>query len=116
MTWHQVALAEDIQDGKVLIVQEGKREIGIFNIDGQWFAVLNVCPHAQAPICRGKVDVPLFASACGEYHLRTDRKVLRCPWHHWEFELDTGHAVSNVKQRLKTYPVQVKDGYIMIDF
>ena len=33
---------------------EKVRSIGVFNISGEYFAVRNVCPHQQAPLCEGR--------------------------------------------------------------
>ncbi|MDF2721182.1 MAG: hypothetical protein K0Q59_857 [Paenibacillus sp.] len=120
MTMHQVARVGDVAPGKQIIVTVGKRQIGIFYEDDRYYAVLNVCPHAYAPICRGRVETPVLTDsvqgqADAQYFLDTSRKVLRCPWHHWEFELDTGKPMCDVKQRLKTYPVHIDGEWICLE-
>jgi 3-phenylpropionate/trans-cinnamate dioxygenase ferredoxin subunit len=116
MEWHLVAEVGEIAPGKPKLVTVDNKQIGIFLEGGAYYAVLNYCPHAKAEICKGRVTGTLFSPAPGEYDMRHDALVLRCPWHHWEFALDTGKAViSSVKQRLKTYQVKVEDGSIYVE-
>lgn len=116
MTWHAVGKAEQLAEGRSLMVAVEGKEIGIFRENGAYFAVLNVCPHAFAPIAAtGRVEGTLTANTSGSYQLDQGRKVLRCPWHHWEFELDGGRPVCHLKQRLKTFPVEVESGVIKVN-
>jgi nitrite reductase (NADH) small subunit len=43
-----------------------------------------------------------------------ERPVIVCPWHRWEFEVRTGRAVTG-PERLKMYPVHVRDGRVLVD-
>ncbi len=52
------------------VVVDG-RVIAIFNVNGEYRAVLNLCPHAFAPICRGAVRGTTAASQPGEYRWHT---------------------------------------------
>ncbi|MGJ3242336.1 MAG: Rieske (2Fe-2S) protein [Opitutales bacterium] len=121
--WITLFPADDVAEGDRRIVTVGKREIGVFHEPEGWFACINVCPHAAAPICRGWVESCLTAEPftdgsdrSGSARLRLDatRKVLRCPWHHWEFHLDDGSPVVPMKRKLKTYPVRVRDGQVEV--
>jgi nitrite reductase (NADH) small subunit len=41
--------------------------------------------------------------------------VLRCPWHGWEFDLQTGRALfGTAGKRLVTYGATVRDGTVML--
>jgi nitrite reductase/ring-hydroxylating ferredoxin subunit len=118
MALHHIADVGEIASGQRKLVTIGNKEIGIFNEEGRYYAVLNMCPHAYAPICEGRIQGTLTADTDGAieaYTLDSGRKVLRCPWHHWEFELETGQAVCHIKQRLKTYPVHVEGISIMLE-
>lgn len=116
MTTHYVAEEEDIPvGGSRLVTIEGK-EIGIFRERDGFYAVLNVCPHMRAPVCLGRVEGTMEAPTPATLDYNHERRVLRCPWHHWEFELDTGKAVCrSVRQRLKTYPVRLEDRKIFVE-
>lgn len=117
--WHLVARVGDISSGSPKLVTVEEKEIGVFYERGKYYAVLNYCPHFRAEVCRGRVTGTLFCDASEKnsenYDLRQDEVVLRCPWHHWEFSLDTGRAViPSVKQRLKTYDVRIDDDSVYV--
>jgi nitrite reductase/ring-hydroxylating ferredoxin subunit len=55
MSRHVVAAAAEIAPGTSKLVTIGGRELGVFNVKGEYFALLNLCPHAGAALCRGTV-------------------------------------------------------------
>lgn len=75
-----------------IVTIEGK-SIGVFNVDGRYFALRNRCPHRGAPLCEGQVVD--FVTATKPYTWETQRpgEVIRCPWHSWEFDLTTGRSL-----------------------
>jgi Ferredoxin subunits of nitrite reductase and ring-hydroxylating dioxygenases len=115
MAEYVVGQVGEISSGKPKIIDAGGKEIGVFYEGGAYYGVLNICPHLRAPICQGRVESMLTAPNYGSYKLEQDRKVLRCPWHHWEFELETGKAACGIKQRIKTYAVIVRENTIYLE-
>lgn len=90
MARHVVARVGEIEPGSCKIVTIRNREIGVFNIGGEYFALLNRCPHQGAPLCRGDVLSKVASPMPGEYHLDAAGAIIRCPWHCWEFDIRTG--------------------------
>lgn len=115
MEWQKAIRADEISEGRQKIVEVNGKEIGFFHEGGRYYAVLNFCPHMGAPICRGFVQGTVVADDAGRLGYDADRKVLRCPWHRWEFELATGKAVAPIKQRIKTYPVALREGWLYVE-
>ncbi|MGN6564337.1 MAG: Rieske (2Fe-2S) protein, partial [Thermomicrobiales bacterium] len=37
-----------------------------------------------------------------------------CPWHLWEFDITTGHCLVDPKMRVKTYPVTIEEGMVVV--
>jgi 3-phenylpropionate/trans-cinnamate dioxygenase ferredoxin subunit len=70
-------------------------------------AVRNVCPHQGAPVCRGAIEGTWVASAPGEFVWGRDGEILRCPWHGWEFDLQTGAALFDPGIRVQILPVEI---------
>ena len=70
----------------------GGRQIGVFNIGGEYFALANTCFHQNGPLCRGTVGGTLVADAASGWRSewRLDGEVIVCPWHSLEFEIKTG--------------------------
>jgi 3-phenylpropionate/trans-cinnamate dioxygenase ferredoxin subunit len=80
------------------IVRINGREIGVFAVGDRLFAVRNVCPHHYAPICRGTVTGTMLPSDVGEFAYGREGLVLRCPWHGFEFDLETGACLAHASR------------------
>jgi hypothetical protein len=51
----------------------------------------------------------------GTYEWGMEGRVLRCPWHRWEFDLVTGRTLFGIdKRRLIQYRVSVEDGQVYL--
>ena len=98
---HTLLPASEISNGERLLVELEGRELGIFNIQGKYFAYLNWCPHQGGPLCEG--------SCTGE-----EGEILACPWHDWEFDLKTGENIPRSDIQLPSYDVEVKDGILTV--
>ena len=107
---YKVAKVKDIPLGTRLIIEINKRSIGIFNVNGKFYALRNLCPHQQAPLCEGRVSGTTLPSKPGEYILGRKDEILRCPWHAWEFDITTGKSLfAPNKCRVKHYPVSINN-------
>jgi len=111
-----VGNTEEIPSGERKIIDVSGRSIGVFNVDGHYYAVRDLCPHHGAPLCRGRVVGTVLASEPTEYVYDSQRKVLRCPWHGFEFDLETGLSPCDPRNlRVKVYKVTIQDDEIVID-
>ncbi len=111
---HRVGHADDIHDGTCMQVEVAGRSVGIFRVGGQVRAVLNHCPHEGAPICRGTVRGTTLPSAPGTFRWGRENEILVCPWHGWEFALDSGQCLTD-RRRLATFPTEVAaDGTLYV--
>ena len=118
MNRHPVGPVDRFAPGAITIVQVGTREIGIVNSGGTLYAVLNVCPHALAPVCSGaRISGTPLPCAPGEMEYGLEGRILRCPWHGYEFDLgDGGRAVlTRFRGKLRMYPVHVVDGEVQVE-
>lgn len=106
---------EDLVEAKPHIVEIEGRSIGIILSDGEIRAVRNLCPHKRAPICKGLVKGTMMPSNPDEFVFGMEGKVLQCPWHGWEFSLETGANVfANSRRKLTFYPTEVEDGRVYV--
>jgi nitrite reductase/ring-hydroxylating ferredoxin subunit len=87
-----VGTVEEIPPGERKIIEVGGRTIGVFNVKGEFFAVLNRCPHQGGPLCRGNTHGFLTSAGVGEFQYSRAGEILRCPWHGWEYDLRTGQS------------------------
>ena len=74
MPQHVVAKVGEIEPGTSKIVTVNGRDIGIFNVKGEYFALLNICPHEAAPLCRGRI-VGVINLQNREPHEYTEREI-----------------------------------------
>lgn len=100
---------DELPPGKHRIVTLGKWSAGVYNLAGSYYAIKNVCPHAGAPLCKGSVHATHDLSQVGEFAPAYHGRILRCPWHGWEFDIMTGKALYDHKTRVATYPVVVDE-------
>jgi 3-phenylpropionate/trans-cinnamate dioxygenase ferredoxin subunit len=107
MARHVLAAAEEIPLGKSKLVEVAGRQIGVFNVHGEFFAIANRCPHEGASLCKGKIVGLVEASEPGQYRLTRGGELVRCPWHGWEFDIRTGKSWCD-PQRLKVRSFDVK--------
>lgn len=107
MSKHIVAGVDEIAPGQSKIVDVEGRLIGVFNVDGVYFALRNVCPHQGAPLCEGLVWSSVTSTRPGEYLAGEDGPFLRCPWHGWEYDMRTGQSWFDPGSRVKTFEVSV---------
>ena len=104
-----VGPASEIGVGEKRIVEADNLSIGVYNIGGEFFAIKNVCPHAGAPLCQGHIQTTHRPSEVGEFDPALEGRILRCPWHGWEFDIVTGQGLYEVNARVATYPMRVEE-------
>ena len=111
MAKYVVGTVDEIPPGGRKIVEVAGRSIGVFNVDGEFFALLNRCPHQAGPLCEGHTFGYLEPGPVGEFRYSRPGEMLRCPWHGWEFDIRTGQSWFDPKQvRVRRYEVAVEPG------
>ena len=70
MAKYIVATIDEIPPGTRKIVDVAGRQIGVFNIKGEFFALRNRCPHQGGPLCEGQLSGLLEASVPGPESMR----------------------------------------------
>lgn len=109
MTKHIVATVDEIPAGTHKVMEVAGRAIGVFNINGEYFAIRNQCPHQGGPLCHGRVTGFILATAPGQYSYTRRGEIVRCPWHGWEFDIKTGQSwFDPAKTRVRNYKVTVE--------
>ncbi len=94
-------------------------EVGVFLLDGAFYAWENRCPHLDGPACQGKI-MPLFTEAVnddltsrGREFSGTQTNVV-CPWHGFEFDIRTGVHPTDARVRLKAVKLRVENGDVWV--
>ena len=108
MARHVVAAAAEVAPGQGKRVEVAGREIALFNVNGEFFAFADRCPHEGAPLSKGKLVGLAEADEPGQYRLSRKNEFLRCPWHGWEFDVRTGQSWCDpTRTRVRTYEAAV---------
>jgi 3-phenylpropionate/trans-cinnamate dioxygenase ferredoxin subunit len=106
-----VAKAGEIPPGGRKIVDLNGRSIGVFHVNGEYFALLNWCPHQGARLCEGALWSALQGSVPGDYQTSRDGEIIACILHGWEFDLRTGQSWCDPQRlRVRAYGVEVEPG------
>jgi nitrite reductase/ring-hydroxylating ferredoxin subunit len=115
MARYIVGTTDEILPGERKIVEIGGRTVGVFNVNGEYFAVLNRCPHQGGSLCSGRQTGLVTSSRPGEYTTSRAGEIIRCPWHGWEFDLRTGQSWFDPRAvRVRRYDVSVEPGSVLV--
>lgn len=106
-----VCPSSELAPGQRRIVEDGETgvSIGVFNIGGEFFAIKNVCPHMGAPLCQGSIHATHAPSDVFAFQPDLAGRVLRCPWHGWEFDIVTGKGLYDRNSRVASYACEVDE-------
>ena len=111
MARHVVARAVDLPEGSSRVFAVRGREIAVFNLGGEYFALINRCPHEGGPLGMGLRVGLSDSDRPGHYAHSRPGELLRCPWHGWEFDIRTGQSWCDPDSvRARTYGVTVEPG------
>ena len=115
MARHVVASVADIPPGGRKIVTVAGREIGVFNLGGAYFALLNRCPHQGGALCRGPQIGLVTSGEPGRYDYSRPGEILKCPWHGWEFDIRTGQSWCDPDDlKVRSFAVEVEPGETLV--
>lgn len=87
----KVATTRQVPEGDGILVEANGREIGLFRIEGRYYAIDNVCPHRMGPLVEGQLK------GC----------IISCPWHAWTFDITTGKSTFDERVEVETFDVRV---------
>jgi nitrite reductase (NADH) small subunit len=111
-----VARLSEFPPGTHRMVKAGRREIGVFNVDGNFYALPNLCTHQLGPLCKGKVSGTIVCSKETEWKLQWgfENEIVTCPWHGMEYHIPTGTCLAFPEIRLRSYEVWVENEEVKV--
>jgi nitrite reductase (NADH) small subunit len=92
MEFVRVAELTSVPLGKARVVTIGRYEVALFNVDGNYYALENACPHQGGPIAEGWIE----------------NLTVTCPWHAWCFDLRTGNLTLGDFALIPRFDVRVE--------
>lgn len=111
-----VCSVAELPRGEMRTVMHGNTPIVVVHTEaGEYHAVRGWCAHQGAMLGGGKLTWLTSEAEGGGYSLSRGREILRCPWHSFEYDVVTGHCLTSPRLRLRTYPVKVEGGNVILD-
>ena len=100
MAFQRAAKRAEIPEDGGLRVQIGRAELALFRVGDRLFAIEDPCPHAGFPLSQGQLE----------------GRVVICPAHGWEFDLETGANPYHPETPLiRRFPVRVEGDEVWVD-
>ncbi len=119
MTDIRICACDEIPEGGVRIVELGELEIGVIRQGGGFYAYRNLCPHQGGPACEGVRmpgvfdDIDAEGNCLGQKFDNDDMHIV-CPWHGYEFHLETGVNVCDARLKLQKFDVTERNGDVWL--
>ena len=95
-----VANTDEIPNGEGRSFEVADRSVAIFNVNGKFKAIDNLCPHMAAPLAEGDFDI----ESCN----------VACPWHGWRFNVTDGAWADNPKIKTDVFEVKIVGDEIQV--
>ncbi len=95
----KVASKNEIPEGKAIAVEFRNKKVAVFNVNGQFFAIDDICSHAGGSLSEGELN----------------GKVVTCPWHGATFDVTSGAPLDDMAtEEVVSYKVVVEGEDIKI--
>jgi 3-phenylpropionate/trans-cinnamate dioxygenase ferredoxin component len=92
---------DELPPGDVKIVHVGELALGVYNLDGELYAIEDRCSHDDGPLCEGDFDL--------------EEGYAVCPRHGAHIDIRTGQALTlPAVLPVDTFPVRVEDGMVKV--
>ncbi|MCA0452971.1 MAG: non-heme iron oxygenase ferredoxin subunit [Chloroflexi bacterium] len=99
MDYVTVAQKDELQPNERMVVQVGRRWVAIFNVEGTFYAIEDVCTHDDGPLAEGEL------TGC----------IIECPRHGATFDIRTGKVLSAPAMvDVKRFDVRVEGSAIQV--
>jgi nitrite reductase/ring-hydroxylating ferredoxin subunit len=94
-----VAKVGDLAPGEMKFVAIDRERIVLANVDGQFYALRDMCGHRNAPLSRGRLD----------------GHIVECPLHFAQFDVRTGKLLDGpVSADVPVYEVRVEGDTVFV--
>jgi nitrite reductase (NADH) small subunit len=97
---HKVQLLRtaEMSPGESRVVEVDAMEFAVFNVDGRFHVLSNICPHVGGPLGEGTLD------GCQ----------VVCPWHGWRFDVTNGGNTLGRKSA-QCFACQVEGDWLCVE-
>jgi 3-phenylpropionate/trans-cinnamate dioxygenase ferredoxin subunit len=112
---HVIGTVEEVRSEGCRVVEVNGRPVGVISVGESFFAIHDRCPHMGPSMCGGTLSGTFVPAGPHDLVYGMHDRVIRCPWHGWEFDLETGRSLLEPdRYGLRTYRVTVQDGDVVL--
>ena len=99
---YEVCPLDELPPGSMKLVPAGQITVGVYNCDGDLYALEDRCSHDDGPLVEGEWE--------------PDRCLVICPRHGASFDIRSGRALTlPAYEPVETFPVRVEDGLVKVE-
>ena len=95
----RIASVSEVPVGTGKEIVAAGRIIALYNVDGRFFALDGICPHAGGPLGAGRL--------CGT--------TVTCPWHGWQFDVISGRHGLSPSLVQASFPVTIEGDEVLVE-
>lgn len=94
----KVAAKSDIPAGSGKKVEVNGKEIAVFNCDGKFYAIDEICAHRGGPLSEGELS----------------GSEVTCSWHGWRFNITNGTSPMSPAAKVNCYNLKIEGNDIYV--
>jgi len=95
----KVCQASEVKAGSGKGIEIGGKSVAVFNVDGTFYAINEVCGHRGGPLGEGELE----------------GTTVICPWHGWRYNVTTGENELVPDRPVERYEVEVVGDDVLVD-
>jgi nitrite reductase (NADH) small subunit len=98
-TFVKVAQIKELAPGTGKTVEVNGREVALFNVGGNFYAVDNTCKHRGGSLGEGELD----------------GTVVTCPLHAWTYDVTTGECFDDPACGIDRFTVKIEGEDVLVE-
>jgi nitrite reductase/ring-hydroxylating ferredoxin subunit len=99
MAFTKLCKTSDVQSGAGKGIEINGKAIAVFNVEGKFYAINDVCGHRGGPLSEGEID----------------GTTVICPWHGWRYNVTSGENELVPALPTEKYELKVEGDDILVD-
>jgi len=99
MAFTKICKTGDVKAGCGKGVEINGKNIAVFNVDGNYYAINDICAHRGGPLSEGELD----------------GTTVICPWHGWRYNVTNGDNELVPALPTEKYELKVEDDDVLVD-
>ena len=96
--FHAVGRLGELTPGEGKMVTVNGRDVALFRLGADVFALDNTCLHRGGPLCEGMIE----------------DDIVTCPWHGWSYQIRTGTMVQDPSVGVAAHEVRIDDDVVSV--